>query len=49
MCILMCSLESSDSYFIFRVPTASVLVFDSSLVLKQCEGSVEVIGKLMCV
>lgn len=26
-CILMCFLESSDSYFIFRVPTASTLGF----------------------
>lgn len=48
ICISMCFLESYDGYFIFRVPSASALVFNSPLVLKQCEGLVEVIGKLTC-
>jgi len=40
-CILMCFLVSSDSYSIFKIPSASVLVFISSLVLKQRKGLAE--------
>lgn len=34
-CVLMYFLESCDNYFIFKVPTASALPFNSSLVLNM--------------